>query len=247
MPRDLPALDAAVHTIETTTVPAVGTLQNDVRDIRAKLGNLPAPPGKTVADRLTTIEAQIVALSDNIKLDRQIFLGYAIAGTIVKFDVQAIKIDLTLLKKIDEKNVWLLKKPIDQLQKGFKALTSKGDGSVWRWLKDQIRRQAAAERRSREEQEKREADKKKSHEERLQAHIRDLPRKVAINTRDIDRILAALKGAGASAKAARDDRTGLRANHKGVDAKSPSIGPVAKDVKNLRSSVDELIRSLGSL
>ncbi|MEU0401652.1 hypothetical protein ABZ318_15695 [Streptomyces sp. NPDC006197] len=221
------------------------TVSGRLDALKGQLGGIPQNPGagQTVSDRLAKIDAKLVSLSDNIKLNREIFLGYAIAGTVIKVDVQAIKFDLTLLKKIDEKNVWLLKKPIGKLQKGFTALTSKGDGSVFQWTKELISKKAAEERAEREKEKKR----KKSHDERLQKHINDLPRKVAINTRDIDRLFGALRSAGRNAQAARDDRTGLPRNHAGVDAKKPAINPVAKDVKNLRSAVDELITSLGSL
>ncbi|MGW0698736.1 hypothetical protein ACWD0A_05235 [Streptomyces sp. NPDC002867] len=220
-----------------------------ISDIRAQLGSLPAPgQGKTVAERLTALEAKVVALSDTIKLDRMIFLGYAISTAFIKIDVQAIKIDLTLLKKVDEKNVALFKGLIKRVQNGIdKRITSTGDGSLYRKVKDSIWRQAAAERKEREAKEEREKERKEKREERLQKHIRDLPRKVAINTRDIEKIYGALRGARDAAKNARDDRTGLPKNHAGVDAGSPRIGPVAKDVRNLRSSVDELIRSLGFL
>jgi len=212
------------------------------------LGALPAAgQGKTVASRLDSIETKIASMSEKIKLNREIFIGYAIAGTLIKFDIQAIKIDLTLLKKIDEKNVALLKRPIAALQKGFTALTSKGEGSVYQKLKDQIFKEQARKRKEEQEEEKRKEREKEEAEKRFQKELRDLPKKVDGNTKDIDKILRTLRGAGAGAQAARDDRTGLAHNHKGVDAKQPRVGPVAKDVKNLRSAVDELITSLGSL
>jgi hypothetical protein len=33
----------------------------------------------------------------------------------------------------------------------------------------------------------------------------------------------------------------------GVDARDPKIGPVAKDVKNLRNAVDELVAALSGI
>jgi hypothetical protein len=248
MTRTLDQLDAAFNTLNGQFTPLRDTTipghTKDIADIRAQLGNLPQPgQGQTVAERLDAIDKKLADMAAMIKLDRMLFLGYAVAGALIKVDVQLIKFDLTILKKIDEKNVALLKRPIAALQKGFTALTSVGDGSVYQKVKELISKKAAEERRQREAEKKR----KQSHDERLKKHIEGLPKKVAINTRDIDKLFSVLRSAGQSARAARDDRSGLAPNHKGVDAKKPTIGPVSKDVRNLRSAVDDLIASLGSL
>ncbi|MFE6100712.1 hypothetical protein ACFVQ4_12180 [Streptomyces laurentii] len=258
MSRSPQQVDSDLATLENTVIPGIRSLLgplpaasqgNSVAERLTALEKFSSQLGKLTADmgsaakQLQAIDAKLVDMSAKIKLDRMIFLGYAIAGALVKVDVQAIKIDLTLLKKIDEKNVFLLKKPIALLQEGFTRLTGRGNGSVYQKTREALNKERKAAREAAEREEK----EKESRDERLKKEIEGLPKTVAAHTRDIDKLFTALRGAGQSAKAARDDRSNLAHNHKGVDAKKPTVGPVAKDVKNLRSAVDELIASLGSL
>ncbi|KKZ73029.1 hypothetical protein VO63_14690 [Streptomyces showdoensis] len=233
----------------------IGILRADVnahatsiQTLTTQMGNL--PQGQNVAARLAGIDTKLLDMSNKFKEFRYLVFGLAATGTLVKFDIQAIKIDLTLLKKIDEKNVWnflKLRTGIEKAQKIFTKLTSRGSGSLFEKLKDQILREKAKERKKKEAEDAKEAEKAKAAEKKLQEDLKGLPKRVGKNEQDIDKILKALRGARDSATTARNDRTGLRPNHQGVDAQKPTVGPVAKDVKNLRSAVDQLIASLGAL
>ncbi|MET7652526.1 MULTISPECIES: hypothetical protein [unclassified Streptomyces] len=260
MSRTVDQLDGALNKIEQD-FPHV---QTDVTKIKTGLGALPYP-GADVATRLTvlerlpgqitTIQGQITALenrtaklSEKVKWIRLMAIAATVTATAgavgltgIKFDIQLIKIDLTLLKKIDEKN--------ERYQKAvakLKETLGKMRDFVQRERADR-RRQAEAIERAQEELKKQEDAREKKIEEKLQKEIRGLPQRVGDNEKAIAKIKSALVAARENAKDARNDRTGLSSRHKGVDAQSPKIGPVAKDVKNLRSAVDELVNALAGI
>lgn len=77
--------------------------------------------------------------------------------------------------------------------------------------------------------------------------LRALNRKVnpvKLRVREIERSLRAVR---TTVEEARNDRTGLRRNHAGANAKDPRIGPVAKDVVKLQNAVDKLVQSLAAI
>jgi chromosome segregation ATPase len=241
MTRAVDALDKDLGKLEKDFPP----VQTAVADIQKALGTLPKSPD--VASRLSALEklpgevaaltARTEKLSEKVKELRYMALGLAAAATglaasatLIKVDIQLIKVDLTLLKKIDEKNPkyqWLAEKVTKPV----------------RLLRDSIFRERAEQRRHQELAEQRAKDAAKE----LRLKIEGLPPRVAANEEAIEKIQHALRAARDTASAARDDRTGLSSRHKGVDAQKPAIGPVAKDVKNLRNAVDELISSLAGI
>ncbi|MGQ4435506.1 MULTISPECIES: hypothetical protein [unclassified Streptomyces] len=234
--------------------------QSTVADIQKSLGSLPKSPD--VASRLTaleklpgqisafrsridTLDATAAKLSEKVKWLRWVALGAAgtaalstVGLTAIKIDMQLLKIDLTLWKKLDEKNV----KWVGKLQNNVGKLRD----SIFRERAATRRQQEDVERQAKEAKEQLERQAKEA-EEKIQQTIKGLPARVGENEKAIDKIKAALSTARDKAQAARDDRTGLSSRHKGVDAQQPKVGPVAKDVQNLRKAVDELVASLAGI
>ncbi|OQR60202.1 hypothetical protein B6E66_31645 [Streptomyces maremycinicus] len=145
-------------------------------------------------------------------------IGAVAALQFVKFDMQLLKVDLTLIKE------WKLKDVVE----GFKTAKA----NTLALFSAQAKAELAAEKQ-------RKADAKTLKDE-FEKTLKKLPERV-------DRIEDVLKKARDSARDARNNRDGLPKNHKGIDAKEPRIGPVAKDVGKVRDAVDALASALDGL
>ncbi|MFI6286875.1 hypothetical protein ACIBCM_19360 [Streptomyces sp. NPDC051018] len=242
MARSLPDLDQDLAAVEKD----VGTLKTDVGNLRTDVGNLQQADTKHTADisALTTmlgkvqgpdvatqlkgLNAQVTSMQSWLKIIRPLVFGLVFNAAVVKFDIQAFKIDLTLFKKVDEKNFNSLRK--------LHELTDRLGRRIHGKLSKKSAEKQREEDRKREEKARLDEQKKKV--------LEGLPGRVTANENDIERILRALRGARESAGQVRDRHT---PDPRGVDGKRPRIAPVTQDVRNLRSAVDQLIGSLGSL
>lgn len=191
-------------------------------DVAARLTRLEVGSGE-INKRLGGIDSSIDGLGQNIKNLRWLVLGVTASAQLIKLDIQAVKLDYTAWK-FDEKGrseaPWVRR--------------------IRRSIMDLFDRDAKRDRLRAETEAREKADK-------LKKTMEGLPKRVGDAEKDIDKIRKALQNARDKADTARNSRTGLPANHKGVDAKDPRIGPVTKDVKNLRSAVDGLVSALGGL
>ncbi|WP_159401280.1 hypothetical protein [Streptomyces maremycinicus] len=222
--RDLPTLDGDLKTAES-----------DIKDIKKELGS-PLGNPRSVLQRIIDLEqmtnpaaaklkndvathtAEIQKLQEKIKVTRWMIIGAVGALQLVKFDMQLLKVDLTLVKE------WKLKDVVE----GFKIAKA----NTLALFSAQAKAELAAEKQ-------RKADAKTLKDE-FEKTLKKLPERV-------DRIEDVLKKARDSARDARNNRDGLPKNHKGIDAKEPRIGPVAKDVGKVRDAVDALASALDGL
>lgn len=213
--------------------PDVATRLDQINGIKTSLGTL--PQGKDVATRLKDLEALTTTHAQ--KLERFKVYTWGIIGflaanaTLIKLDIQAFKFDFTLFKKMDEKNIGFLKK------------WHKNTDRVLERTRFAFRKEALEERRAAAERAKKDKAEQERKDARLQRQINALPPVVNKHTRQIKAIQGTLRNARLAAQQVRGNTPDRRG---GLDAATPRLGPVTKDVKDLRSAVDQLARSLGA-
>lgn len=249
--RDMPGVQSAVADIKKS----LGSLKGP--DVASRLKHLETLPRKitTIEGRIDSLAAKTAKLSEKVKWLRYIALGAAGAATAaalgitgIKFDVQLIKVDLTLLKKIDEKNQRYqdIVKALSQKFDPLKTTVAKMRDSIFKERAER-RRQEAAEKEAEERQRQKEKQREKEVEEELQRTIKGLPKRVGDTEEEIIKIKRALGAARDKAKDALDTRTGPSSRRKRGGTPNPGIGPVTRDVKDLRKAVDELVTALGGI
>ncbi|MBT2445908.1 hypothetical protein J7F03_02140 [Streptomyces sp. ISL-43] len=229
---DLASAESTVKTLEASSSSHATHIVNQgtsIAEIRKALGfgtNAKAPD---TAQRLTQLESDVAKARDKIKIHTWGLYALATNALLFKLDVQlltvsmqAVKFDLSVLKKWDEKSF-----------KWTGALNTKL--AEWRLaVKDKFFQNAAQRQRDKEASAKADKD--------LASAIKKLPPIVEKHDGRIKKIEDALKSVRDSAKKATDSSTGRK---HGIDSARPTLKPVTQDVRALREAVNQLAGALG--
>ncbi|AWZ09549.1 MULTISPECIES: hypothetical protein [unclassified Streptomyces] len=259
MARDLQKIDSDLASAESTIGTLSGTSSSHaisltghgsaITDIKTALSL--GTNGQS--QRLADLEAGLAKARDKIKFNTYGLYALATNALFVKLDVQlltfsmqALKVDLSLFKKVDEKN----SKKLLELHKWTDEKLAAGRRRVLA-VKDFLLKKAALERKTAEAEKKREKEKEDAHEaeqkrqaDALRRQVNALPPIVKEHGTRITKIEEALRKARDAAKKAVDSSTGRK---HGVDSTKPTVKPVTQDVRALREAVNQLAGALGGI
>ncbi|MFZ3472276.1 hypothetical protein ACODT3_14990 [Streptomyces sp. 4.24] len=255
MARDIKTIDTDLGLAEASIAKilgALGTIPAQGKNIVERITDLEKGQGRLTTDvaalntRATSLEAGLAKARDKIKWNTYGIYALVTNALLVKIDtqvltvsVQALKIDLSLFKKLDEKN-----------SKKLVALHKATDRGLTHF-KDFFFRKSARERKEAEAEKQREKAKEDAHEaeqkrkaDALQRQVNALPPIVDKHGKRITTIEEALRKARDAANKAVASSTGRK---HGVDSTKPTVKPVTQDVRALREAVNQLAGALGGI